>query len=104
MSNRKLVLHGRLGAQPGQRDALAANLLRAAAAMKSVAACRLYVVSTSESDANGVWVTEIWDSSEDHAASLEHPETRELIGKTMPLIAELPERAATLSILGGKGP
>ncbi len=104
MNDRKLVLHGRLGAKEGKRDALAANLLRAAAAMESVAACRLYVVSTSASDPNGVWVTEIWDSPEDHAASLERPEARQLIGETMPLIAELPTRAEKLSLVGGKGP
>ncbi len=104
MGDRKLVLHGRFGAKDGKRDALVANLLRAAAALESVAACRLYVVSTSASDANGVWVTEIWDSPEDHAASLELPGTRQLIADTMPLIAELPARAEKLSLAGGKGP
>ncbi len=100
----KLVLHGRLGAKEGKRDTLAANLLRAAAAMESVAACRLYAVSTSASDPNGVWVTEIWDSPEDHAASLTRPEARALIAEFMPLIAALPERAEKLTLLGGKGP
>jgi quinol monooxygenase YgiN len=104
MDNRKLVLHGRLGAKEGKRDALAASLLKAAAAMESVAACRLYVVSTAESDSNGVWVTEIWDSAEDHAASLGRPETKALIAATMPLIAELPERALKLGLVGGKAP
>ena len=103
MNDQKLVLHGRLGAKPGMRDALAANLLRAAAAMESLAACRLYVVSTAEEDPDGVWVTEIWDSAEDHASSLKLPATRQLIAETMPLIGALPERAVTLSALGGKG-
>ncbi|HEY7374726.1 MAG TPA: antibiotic biosynthesis monooxygenase [Polyangia bacterium] len=104
MNDRKLVLHGRLGAKDGKRDALAANLLRAAAAMESLPARRLYVVSTSESDPDGVWVTEIWDSAEDHAASLKRPETQQLIAETMPRIAALPERADKLALLGGKGP
>ena len=103
MNNRAIVMHGRLGAKEGKRDALAASLLRAAATMEGVAACRLYVVSTTESDPNGVWVTEIWDSADDHAASLKNPETRELIAETIPLIAELPQRGPTLSIVGGKG-
>jgi quinol monooxygenase YgiN len=72
--------------------------------MDAVAACRFYVVSTSASDPNGVWVTEIWDSTEDHAASLKHPDTQKLIAETMPLIAELPQRGPNLSVLGGKGP
>jgi quinol monooxygenase YgiN len=95
-------MHGRLGAKEGSRDALAANLLRAAGALNAVPACRLYVVSTTPSDPNGVWVTEIWDSAEDHAASLKHPETQKLIAETMPLIAELPQRGPSLSVLGGK--
>ena len=97
-------MHGRLGAKEGKRDALAANLLRAAAAMNAVAACRLYLVSTTASDPNGVWVTEVWDNANDHAASLKRPETQELIAETMPLIAELPQRGPNLSVLGGKGP
>jgi quinol monooxygenase YgiN len=103
MNERKLVLHGRFGAKPGKRDALAANLLRAAAAMETVPACRLYLVSTSESDPDGVWVTEIWDSPEDHAASLQLPATRQLIAETMPMIGALPERAVQVFTLGGKG-
>jgi len=104
MNDRKLVLHGRFGAKEGKRDALAANLMRAAAAMEDLPACRLYVVSTSEADPNGVWVTEIWDSAADHAASLKRPETQQLIAETMPLIAELPARADKLALVGGKGP
>ena len=103
MNNRKLVLHGRFGAKPGKRDPLAANLLRAAAAMQDLAGCRLYVVSTADSDPDGVWVTEIWDSAEDHAASLQLPATRQLIAETMPMIGALPERAVQVFALGGKG-
>ena len=101
MSNHAIVMHGRLGAKEGKRDALAASLLRAAATMEGVAACRLYVVSTTESDPNGVWVTEMWDSAEAHAAALKHPETQKLIAETMPLIAELPQRGPNLSVIGG---
>ncbi len=103
MNDRELLLHGRFGAKPGKRDALAANLLRAAAAMASLPGCRLYVVSTAEADPDGVWVTEIWDSAEDHAASLKLPATRELIAETIPLIGAMPERAVQLFALGGKG-
>ena len=103
MNDGKLVLHGRFGAKPGKRDALAANLLRAAAAMESLSACRLYAVSTADADPDGVWVTEIWDSAEDHAASLKQPATRELIAKTIPLIGAMPDRAVQIFALGGKG-
>ena len=60
-------------------------------------------MSTADADPDGVWVTEIWDSPEDHAASLKLPTTRQLIAETMPLIGAMPERAAQLFALGGKG-
>ena len=65
---------------------------------------RILFMTGSASDPNGVWVTEIWDSPEDHAASLTRPEARALIAEFMPLIAALPERAEKLTLLGGKGP
>jgi hypothetical protein len=60
-------------------------------------------VSTAEADPDGVWVTEIWDTADDHAASLKLPATRELIAETMPLIGAIPDRPVQLFARGGKG-
>jgi len=101
----KLVMHGRFGAVEGKRDALVANLLRAAQEVESAKGCRLYLVSTSPDDPHGVWVTEVWDSAEDHAASLQLESVRALIKETMPLIAELPSGAVPtrFELRGGFG-
>src|SRR5688572_31341011 len=85
-----MILHGRIAAKPGQREALLAQLLRAASLMDEVVSCRLYLVATASDDPDGVHITELWDSAEAHAASLTMPATRALIAETMPLIAGAP--------------
>lgn len=98
----ELILHGRLPAKPGMREQLVAQLLRAAALMQSEAGCRVYVVSTTDEDLDGVYVTEIWTSPDDHAASLKRDDVRALIGETMPLIAGAPS-GTRMRAAGGKG-
>ncbi|MBX3206838.1 MAG: antibiotic biosynthesis monooxygenase [Labilithrix sp.] len=95
-------LFGKMTAVEGQRDALAANLLRAADLMKAVPGCLLYVVSTSETDPLAVWVTEIWRDATAHGASLSMPGVRDLINATMPLLAGAPE-GTRFTPVGGKG-
>jgi quinol monooxygenase YgiN len=95
-------LNGKLIAQPGQGDALAAHLLEAARLLEPVDDCDLYVVGRSEDDPDAVWVTEVWRSKEAHAASLTMPEVRELIDRVRPLIAGGADRLETVPV-GGKG-
>jgi quinol monooxygenase YgiN len=95
-------LFGKFTAQPGQRDRLVEHLLDAARFMEDAKGCELYVVSTSESDANGVWVTEIWESEADHDASLALDGVLELIERARPLIAEMSDRVELVPV-GGKG-
>ena len=61
-------LFGKLTANPGERDALAEKLLRAADLMKAVPGCLLYVVNTSDTEPDSVWVTEIWRDENAHAS------------------------------------
>ena len=63
-------LYGKIIAKPGQRDALVAGLLKAAALMQHVPGCELYIVNVSASEQDVVWVTEIWRSASAHQASL----------------------------------
>jgi quinol monooxygenase YgiN len=95
-------MYGKLVAQPGQRDALVAKLLRAAELMESVKGCLLYVVNTSVDEPDAVWVTEIWQDEAAHGASLSMPGVRTLITETMPLVAGPPE-GTRVSPVGGKG-
>jgi quinol monooxygenase YgiN len=98
----RIGLHVKLTAIPGRRDALVEHMLRAARGVDDAAGCELYVVSASATDADAVWITEVWRSAEEHQASLSRPGVRELIDQVMPLLAGPPERIDTVPI-GGKG-
>jgi len=95
-------LQGKLIAQPGRRDELAALLLEAAAALESMPECLLYAVSVSEDDPDGVWVVEAWTDAAAHQASLTTEATKRLIERGRPLIAGFAEQRR-LTTLGGKG-
>ncbi|MCR6492562.1 putative quinol monooxygenase [Cellulomonas sp. P24] len=77
------MLHVRISAKVGKRDEL---LTIMAEDSELLPGCRLYVVAVDVADADGVWVTEIWDSEEAHDASLSLDRVRERIARAMPLI------------------
>ena len=79
------MLHGRLGAQPGRRDELLA-ILEEADQAETLPGCRLYLVAVDETDPDGVWVTEVWDSEEAHAASLRLETVSRQIARARPLL------------------
>lgn len=95
-------LYGKFRAQPGQRDALLDHLLRGAEALRDFEGCYLYVIGAAMDDPDGVWVTEVWRSQDDHQASLALPAVRDVIAAARPLIADMPERIE-VTPLGGKG-
>jgi quinol monooxygenase YgiN len=95
-------LHGKLTAHPGQRDALVNVLLEAADLVSDAPGCEIYFVSTSLTEPDAIWVTEVWRSEADHAASLSFPGVKELIVKAKPLIASMSDSDRTMPI-GGKG-
>ena len=76
----------------GDRERLIELLLRAAASMDTVQGSQMYIVNKDMKDASATWVTEIWDSSEAHAASLGTEGAEELIGKALPLLTARPEQ------------
>lgn len=92
-------LIGKMSAVPGQRDALAAILLEGTTRMPG---CLSYVIATDPSDADALWITEVWDSQESHQASLALPGVKEAIAKGRPLIAGFSNRVETTP-LGGYG-
>lgn len=81
-------LIGRMRAVPGRRDELAAIL----AGMGEMPGCRTYQVGLEVSDPHALWVTEVWDSAEAHAASLELPKVQAAIAAGRPLIAAFDQR------------
>jgi quinol monooxygenase YgiN len=84
---------------PGQRDALAAILV---GGTQDMPGCLSYVVAKDPSDADALWVTEVWDSQASHRASLALPAVQQAIAQGRPLIAGLAERFETEPI-GGAG-
>jgi quinol monooxygenase YgiN len=92
-------LIGKMRTQPGQRDALIAILL---AGTGSMPGCLSYVVAKDPADADGLWITEVWDSQESHKASLALPSVKEAISKGRPLIAGFDQHNPTEPV-GGIG-
>lgn len=92
-------LIGRMIAAEGKRDELLAILQKGTTAMPG---CLIYVIAKDPSDANSIWITEVWDSKESHAASLKIPAVREAISKARPLIAGFKESFTTEPV-GGVG-
>jgi quinol monooxygenase YgiN len=79
------MLHGRLAATPGKRDDLLAILTEGEQGER-LPGCRLYLVALDEDDADGVWITEVWESGDAHAASLQLDSVKEQIARAMPIL------------------
>ena len=92
-------LIGKMNATPGQRDALIAILLDGTAKMPG---CLSYIIAKDTTDANAIWITEVWDTEANHKASLGLPAVQAAIAKARPLIAGFGERFITTP-LGGVG-
>ena len=92
-------LIGKATCVPGQRDAFIAILLEGVGSMPG---CLSYVVARDPQDADAIWITEVWDSKESHAASLQLPAVREAIRRGRPMIAGFGEQTVTEPV-GGHG-
>jgi quinol monooxygenase YgiN len=66
----KYLLQGKLTAKEGHRQALADILISASKLMANAKGCKLYSVALDKMDNHSVYITEIWDSKEDHDNSL----------------------------------
>lgn len=99
----KYLLHGKLSAIQGHRDELADILLDAAKLVSTAKGCKLYAIGLDKEDENAVFVTEIWDSKEDHDNSLKVEGVRELIMKALPILDGQPAKGQELEVLGGAG-
>jgi quinol monooxygenase YgiN len=92
-------LIGKMTAVEGQRDALMAILLDGIAGMPG---CLSYIVARDPADPEAIWITEVWDSQESHAASLSLPSVQQAIARGRPLIATIGEGVVTEPV-GGHG-
>lgn len=92
-------LIGKMLAQPGQRDALIAILMDGTSTMPG---CLSYVIARDPTNADAIWITEVWDSQASHQASLKLPAVQAAISKARPVIAGFGERFETEPV-GGFG-
>lgn len=92
-------LIGKMLAQPGQRQALAAIML---ANTQGMPGCLSYVVADDPTDDNAIWITEVWTDQASHQASLQLQQVQEAIRQARPIIAGFGERFETTP-LGGVG-
>jgi quinol monooxygenase YgiN len=92
-------LIGKMLAQPGQRDTLAAIML---ANTQGMPGCLSYVVANDPADETALWITEVWTDQASHQASLQLPQVQEAIRQARPIIAGFGERFETVP-LGGVG-
>lgn len=99
----KYGLHGKLKATEGNGNKLASILLDASRLVSTAKGCHLYLVSKDPNDDDTVYVTEVWDSKEEHENSLKVAGVRELISQAMPILAGTPQKGQELDVLGGAG-
>lgn len=83
-------LIGQMMAQPGQRAALIAILTEGTGEMPGNLA---YLIGEDSANPDAIWIVELWDRKESHAASLMLPAVQAAIGKGRPLIAGFGTRA-----------
>lgn len=92
-------LIGKIMALAGQREALINILLEGVSAMPG---CLSYVVAEDPTEADALWITEVWESHQSHQDSLSLPSVQQAISKGRHLIAGFGERFET-SPVGGHG-
>ena len=90
-------LIGQMLGQSGKRDELVAILTAGTGAMPG---CLSYVVALDAANPDAIWITEVWDSRESHAASLKLPAVRAAIAKARPIIAGIPQHFETVPVAG----
>ena len=98
--NQKMYgLIGKMTTVAGKRDELISILLEGTGGMPG---CLSYIVAKDPTDANAIWITEVWDSEQSHKASLSLPAVKQAIARGKPLIAGFSNGTVTEPV-GGYG-
>ncbi len=94
--------YGHIGSMktlPGRRDEVVDRLTESGKA-DLLPGCLSYIVGLSETDPDVIWVTEVWESKESHAASLQIPEVKDSISGVLPLLTGEFSRQETTVVTG----
>ncbi|WP_199228604.1 MULTISPECIES: putative quinol monooxygenase [unclassified Caulobacter] len=92
-------LIGQMKAAPGKRDDLVAILKEGTGEMPG---CLSYILALDPTDADAIWITEVWTDKESHAGALKLPAVQAAIAKARPIIAGFGHRFETTPV-GGVG-
>jgi len=83
---------GQMKTAPGKRSEVIAALIEGTRDMPGNIA---YLIAEDLEDENAIWITEVWQSQADHAASLQLPSVQAAIGKARAHIAGFGTRVET---------
>lgn len=89
----------KIAAIPGKRDELVATLLEGS---RDMPGCLIYLVANDTSEADAIWISEVWKDKESHEASLSLPSVKRALSQGRPLIASFSIRAS-MTPIGGIG-
>lgn len=92
-------LIGKISVTDGNRENFVEILLDGT---KIMPGCLSYVIGKDLTDLNAVWVTEVWDDQDSHAASLKLPSVQAAIAKGRAMISSMDVIAKTEPV-GGHG-
>jgi quinol monooxygenase YgiN len=96
----KYGLFGKMIASPGKRDELIGYLLAGTGEMPG---CLAYIISTSPTEPDAIWIYEAWRTKQDHANSLQLPAVQAAIAKARPIIAGFGAERFEMTPVGGVG-
>src|SRR5690606_9863250 len=92
-------LIGKMLVAPAHRDELVGILLDGTGEMPGFLS---YVVAADTEQDDAIWITEVWESRESHAASLSLPDVQAAIARGRSMITGFGERFETVPV-GGVG-
>ena len=93
------LLQGKLTAKQGKREELAEILKDASKLIAKSEGSKFYIVGKCAENENDVYITELWNSKDDHDNSLNYPGVKELIMKAMPLLDGQPQKGKEIEVL-----
>ena len=94
--------HTRIEAQPGKQAELLRKFLDAVELQRDNPACRLMMVSSSPSDEDAVFLTEVWSTEDEWERARSSPEVGEWAGG-MPSLVAGPPQTTPLEVAGASG-
>ena len=90
-------LIGQMLAQPGRRTDLIDILMAGTGSMPGNLA---YIIAEDRENPDAIWISEVWETEESHAASLQLPAVQEAIAQARPLLAGFGYRFETTPVGG----